>query len=412
MLIYKGIDIPNAQIVQSKYGDKMIHIIFTRKGKFADEEHEHDQKFCGRPSRPLMKYEDFDCTTEEFEKIGCKQCQIKLEKLYNKVTAPKEEVIPEELMLENKIDINGNSMTNLDMINVWKNDSLRDSKSEGTVEKYDNIMKQLALFANKPFNEIQFSDIRRFLLTETKRSKATRQTNWYCLCGFFSWADYMDYLPAGDPCQSKEAKQFKIGGENKKLKRVLSQEEINRIANYMKKMCRREDYIGFLLLLKTGARISEITNLTLNQMRITDYQGHEIYSFKLFGKRGKWRYAGVGVEVSNEIRIYLQSRGIVDGYLLRNEQGQKLQPNHFNGLFERITDILGIEHFSPHNIRHTFGTRIYNQTGDIKKAKEALGHESINTTDIYTHVTEAEQIDNMITYAPKIESIQEEIKFI
>jgi site-specific recombinase XerD len=410
MLNYKGIDIPNAQIVQSQYGDKMIHIIWTRKGKFAEEEHENDQKFCGRPSRPLMKYNNTDYTIEKFEQIGCKQCMVKLEKLYVKVTAPKEPVIPEELLWVN--NINNTSLTNLEMINIWKNDSLRDnSKSEGTIEKYDNTIKQLALFTNKPFSEIEFSDIRKFLLTDTKRSKATRQTNWYCVCGFFSWADYMSYLPKGDPCQSKEAKQFKIGGDSKKLKRVLSQEEINRIAHHMKNMCRIEDYLGFRLLLATGARISEITNLTLEQMKLVQYQGKYTYSIRLLGKRGKWRYAGIDVELTDELRYYIRSKGIFDGYLLRNEYGRKIHQSHFNELFTRISQRLNIEHFSPHNIRHTFGTNIYKQTGDIKKAKEALGHESINTTDIYTHITEAEQINNMITYAPKIEAIQEELKF-
>jgi integrase len=413
MLIYKGVDIPNAQIVQSKYGDKMIHIIWTRKGKFAEGEHEHDQKFCGRPSRPLMKYEDFECTIEEFEKIGCKQCQMKLEKIYNKVTAPKEEVIAEELLLENKVRVHGSdnwsSVTNLELINAWKNDRLRrDSKADGTIEKYTNIIEQLVIFTKKPVIDIGFNDIGDFLLLPTKRKKSTKQLNWYSISGFFEWVHYVGYLPKGNPCKTEEAEQFKLGGEKKDLNRALSQEEIDRIANYMKRMCKWHDYLGFSILVETGVRISEMTNLMVDQMRLVNYKDGEIFEIEFFCfKQQQRRPVPLSPELTKELKEYMANRNITDGYVIRNEYGKKLSTNHFNGVFDRVAKILNLDHFTPHSFRHTFGTTIYQKTRDIELVKEILGHTDIKTTDIYTHVTKAQQIDAMMTFAPRIHNHQE-----
>jgi site-specific recombinase XerD len=405
MLIYKGIDIPNAQIVQAKYGDKMIHIIWSRKGKFADEEHEHDQKFCGRPSRPLMKYDDINYTIEQFEKNGCQQCFKKLEKLYAKVTAPKEPVIPEELLLVNKVRVNSSddwsTTTNLELINSWKNDDLRyNGKSDGTIEKYENILNQLVMFSNKPLNEIVFEDIHQFLLLETKRAITTKQLNLYAIHRFFNWAYDKNLLPMGNPCTSKDAKRFELSGRKRRSNRSLSQEEVDCIANYMKKKCKREDYLGFLILLETGLRVSEVIDLKVEQMRLTQRGFYEITAWCI--KQKQERLVAVSPELTNEIQGYLEKRGIETGYVLRNEYGQKLATGHFNTLFEKIARLLDIEHFSPHSLRHTFGTTIYNGTKDIKMLQELLGHASLNTTTIYTHVTNEQKVNTMQTYAPRV----------
>ena len=74
-------------------------------------------------------------------------------------------------------------------------------------------------------------------------------------------------------------------------------------------------------------------------------------------------------------------------YLLLNKFGNKLSTRMIRNILNDLTIGTSIEQIYPHMIRHTFATTMLNNGADLMTVKELLGHESINTTSIYTHVT-------------------------
>ena len=142
------------------------------------------------------------------------------------------------------------------------------------------------------------------------------------------------------------------------------------------------------VLLATGARISEIINIKLNDM---DLSNQEI---KVLGKGNKERIVFLNEHAIDSINDYLNnSRSI----LLGNKQSNRLFINHIGGeLTDRgVRTILDniIKQSSlnikvtPHMFRHTFATMLLNEGCDLKSVQELLGHVNMSTTQIYTHLT-------------------------
>ena len=185
------------------------------------------------------------------------------------------------------------------------------------------------------------------------------------------------------------------------FKLVSSPKKVQKLPNYMKynefeemvNVCENNP-LGIRnkclleVLLATGARISEIINIKLNDM---DLSNQEI---KVLGKGNKERIVFINEHAVDSINDYLNnSRNI----LLGNKQSDKLFINHIGGdLTDRgVRTILDniIKQSSlnikvtPHMFRHTFATMLLNEGCDLKSVQELLGHVNMSTTQIYTHLT-------------------------
>ena len=185
------------------------------------------------------------------------------------------------------------------------------------------------------------------------------------------------------------------------FKLVSSPKKVQKLPNYMKynefeemvNVCENNP-LGIRnkclleVLLATGARISEIINIKLKDM---DLSNQEI---KVLGKGNKERIVFINEHAVDSINDYLNnSRNI----LLGNKQSDKLFINHIGGdLTDRgVRTILDniIKQSSlnikvtPHMFRHTFATMLLNEGCDLKSVQELLGHVNMSTTQIYTHLT-------------------------
>ncbi len=145
------------------------------------------------------------------------------------------------------------------------------------------------------------------------------------------------------------------------------------------------------MLLATGIRVSELSNIKISDINYTD---HEI---KVLGKGNKERIVYYGEYCSDSLNNYLnKSRNILlngkdSEYLFINNNGGQLTDRGIRLIVDNIVKKACIKSkVSPHTFRHTFATIMLNEGCDIKSVQELLGHSSLSTTGIYTHLTNEE----------------------
>ncbi len=141
----------------------------------------------------------------------------------------------------------------------------------------------------------------------------------------------------------------------------------------------------------TGIRLSELINLNIADI---DRQGLLV---KVTGKGRKQRIVPIGRKAVQAVDEYLRLRGkarragrTTEGgqpvFLAAN--GERIYPQMVgNAVRKYLGKVSELEKISPHVLRHTFATHLLNRGADLKAVKELLGHESLSTTQIYTHVT-------------------------
>ncbi len=154
------------------------------------------------------------------------------------------------------------------------------------------------------------------------------------------------------------------------------------------------------LLYSTGIRVSEASNIKLEDI---DMQNMTI---RVLGKGRKERIAYFGDSLKELLEKYLKVRSEflkkseID-YLFINSIGGKLSRNSMENIFIKISQMQEIKHkLSPHTLRHTYATHLLNNGADLRSVQELLGHENLNTTEIYTHVSNERLREEYLKYHP------------
>lgn len=145
------------------------------------------------------------------------------------------------------------------------------------------------------------------------------------------------------------------------------------------------------VLYSSGLRVSEIINLKLNQLYF------DVGFLRIIGKGNKERLVPIGTSAMKyvgiyigEIRCHLKINPQYDNYVFLNRRGKKLSRVMIFIIIKELIKIAGIEkNVSPHTFRHSFATHLVEGGADLRAVQEMLGHESITTTEIYTHLDRA-----------------------
>lgn len=141
-----------------------------------------------------------------------------------------------------------------------------------------------------------------------------------------------------------------------------------------------------ILLYETGLRRAELTGL---DDRDVDFAARQI---KVTGKRRKQRMVPFGEEVEKALRQYIVLRdrqsNTEKGPLLINDKGTRITGSQVYSIVkQQLTGFTSLSKRSPHVLRHSYATSLLNHGADIESVRQLLGHESIETTMIYTHAT-------------------------
>jgi integrase/recombinase XerD len=281
---------------------------------------------------------------------------------------------------------------------------LEKSLSENSVEAYLNDVHKLEKYFEEKNIEISpanitYSDLRDFLQWYGTNNKNTR-TQSRVLSGVRA---FFRYLLIEGEIEENPASLLESPKIGLKLPEVLSVDEIDRIIMVID-LSKPEGHRNKAIietLYGCGLRVSELVNL-----RLTDIHYTEEYVV-VTGKGNKQRLVPVSKKALKEIDIYKTDRINLplikdQNILFLNRRGGRLTRAMIFTIIKELATRAGIrKKISPHTFRHSFATHMIEAGADLRAVQEMLGHESILTTEIYTHIDRSFLRDTLIMFHPR-----------
>jgi len=182
---------------------------------------------------------------------------------------------------------------------------------------------------------------------------------------------------------------FKAPRIDRKLPDFLSVEDINKLLSLMngRKLNILRTFVIIELLYSSGIRVSEASSLVIESLNLDQLW------IRVTGKGSKERIVPINEDTRMLIKLYLDERQLhfegreTDPYLFLNKSGKKISRVQIWKDIKKVAKQAGIKkNIYPHIFRHTFATHLLNGGADLKSISEMLGHSSLTTTQIYTHL--------------------------
>lgn len=268
---------------------------------------------------------------------------------------------------------------------------LERSLSPNTIEAYIRDISRLSEYSiiseqGISPDKIQLNHLRNFVigLNEIGISERSQARIISGIRAFYLYL-IMEDIIIDDPSELLEAP--KLG---RKIPEVLSLNEIDKIIaaiDLSKELGHRNKAI-IETLYACGVRVSELINMKLSEFY------PDIGFVKVTGKNNKERIIPIGNEAIKSIELYIKfdrknlniAKGNED-FIFLNRRGKKLTRVMIFHIIKEISELSGIrKNVSPHIFRHSFATHLLEGGADLRVIQEMLGHESILTTEIYTHM--------------------------
>lgn len=270
----------------------------------------------------------------------------------------------------------------LDNINEFYNFMLSKNYSEHTVLSYINDLYFLYCFVKKDLKLVTEEDIRDYLeflnLKKEQVSSIRRKIS--------TFKSFYKFLYKNEIIDKKDYPLMKIAYP-KQEKRLPKFIYYNDLLEIIEEASKNKDGIRDKLIIEmlyaTGMRVSELVNVKLNDI---DFNNRRII---VCGKGNKERIVYYGEYAQNVLKEYLDTHQISDEkYIFVNSKGERLTDRGVRYIIDNIMKKLSVKtHVTPHVLRHTFATDMLNNGCDIKIVQELLGHSTLKTTEVYTHVT-------------------------
>jgi integrase/recombinase XerC len=264
------------------------------------------------------------------------------------------------------------------------------NRSELTVQRYERSLCDFETYfkgldENLTWQSIDSDIIRRWLETLVdKGNKATSvNADLSALRSFYRFA-LSRHLVNSDPAHAVTGPK-----KQKPLPQFLKEREMNELLDEQQW---GEDFINvrartiIILLYETGIRRSEAIGLNDEDVDM------EAMQLKVTGKRNKQRIVPFGSELAETLRVYVEERNRQVGRnstaLLVDKNGQRMTGNQlYREVRRQLSRVTTMKKRSPHVLRHSFATAMLNHEAGLESVRQLLGHESLETTEIYTHTT-------------------------
>lgn len=262
--------------------------------------------------------------------------------------------------------------------------------SNNTVESYMYTLNKLEKESKKDLILSSKSDLKNILIDNKKSEKAKSLNHEITILRqFFAYYNKESIV--------KDIDLLKL---EKALPKYLTKEEVERLLNIP--LITPLDYRNkamLELIYATGLRVSELVNLKVNDI---DF---EMCTLRVLGKGNKERIVPIGSVALKYNKIYIEEyrskilkNNIIDE-IYPNNFGRKMTRNGFNYILNELKKKCDIKaYLTPHVLRHSFATHLLIGGADLRSIQLLLGHENINTTNIYTHIVNRELKDNYIAF--------------
>ena len=270
-----------------------------------------------------------------------------------------------------------------EFLNYLKNIRL-DSKK--TVASYEYDLKDYALFLEK--NNLTIKDdndktLKLYLNYVYDKKISNKSISRH----LSSLRTYYDFLKKENIVTEHIFKNVKNPKIEKTIPNFISHDKLNEIfTSFNDSDLDIRNRLVIELLYATGLRVGELVNIKIKDI---DFGAQSI---KVLGKGSKERYVFYNNTTKEVLKKYLVVRKKLqkkaNDYLLLNDKGTPIKEASVRKIIQTTLMKCGIKSkITPHTFRHTFATDLLNQGLDLVNVKELLGHASLNTTSIYTHIT-------------------------
>ena len=283
---------------------------------------------------------------------------------------------------------------------------LERSLSKNSIEAYADDLKKLENYSEG------------FLGYQAPEKFTYRQlqnfVEWIATLGFSSATQsriisgiktFYKFLLLENDVKQSPAELLETPSLKRKLPEFLSVEEIDKMISCVDKSTHEGERNATILetLYSCGLRVSELVSLKITDLHLTnDY-------IKIVGKGNKERLVPIGKVAKklinnylHNLRVHLSIKRDSEDILFLNRRGGKLSRVMVFYIIKDLADKAGIKKtLSPHTFRHSFATHLVEGGADLRAVQEMLGHESITTTEIYTHLDRQFLRDNILSYHPR-----------
>lgn len=283
---------------------------------------------------------------------------------------------------------------------------LEKSLSKNSIEAYADDLKKLETYSEtfcnyKPPTQFTYKQLQKFVewIAEIGFSASTQARIVSGIKTFYK------FLVLENDIQNSPSDLLETPKITRKLPNYLSVEEIDLLLSFIdRSQPEGERNLSMLeTLYSCGLRVSELINLKISDLHLPeDY-------IKVTGKGNKERLIPIGKSAKKLITSYLINyrnqitlkKGNED-VLYLNRRGAGLSRVMVFYIIKNLAEKAGIKkELSPHTFRHSFATHLVEGGADLRAVQEMLGHESITTTEIYTHLDKQFLRDNILSYHPR-----------
>jgi len=268
---------------------------------------------------------------------------------------------------------------------------LEKSLSDNSVEAYLHDIEKLTAYLQasnnlKAPNQLELNDLEKFVqwISELGMTPGSQARIISGLRSFYKYC-LLEQISTTNPTALLDAPKLK-----RKLPEVLSFDEIESMIQKIDASKPEGGRNKAILetLYSCGLRVSEIVNLKISSLYM------DVGFIRVIGKGDKERLVPIGSDAvkyiklyKDNIRVHISIKKDNEDFLFLNRRGSKLSRVMIFLIIKELAKQAGItKNISPHTFRHSFATHLVEGGADLRAVQEMLGHESITTTEIYTHL--------------------------
>lgn len=276
-------------------------------------------------------------------------------------------------------------MTSLETNQIWEYLTYLKKErrlSPHTVKNYSRDLQLLNLEFSDCLADITTHDIRRLVATLHARGRGGKTLSR----ALSAWRGYFNFLIERKGHKHNPCLGIRAPKKDKRLPKALSPDEISQLLETEEADEKGiRDQAMFELCYSSGLRLSELASVTMRELDLDDG------TIRVTGKGNKTRIVPVGKKANTAIRRWIQVRKNlnkpISNLLFPNKNNQPLSSRTIQYRLTQWTKKQGLgQNVHPHMLRHSFASHLLQSSGDLRAVQEMLGHASISTTQVYTHL--------------------------